>query len=159
VKIDDFQKLTKLQWSRTEEDHRKMVTYLKAQGVDPGNFYQELEMSAPFVNTHRDVSYYNAPVNLHSHNYTEIIYCRSCADVEYLVAGHHGSKNSTSNDLLDVLAPEAALISVGSNSYGHPAEETLRRLAEQDCTVYRTDAHGDIRLSWNEGEQHGKEVE
>jgi len=85
VKIDDFQKLTKLQWSRTEEDHRKMVTYLKAQGVDPGNFYQELEMSAPFVNTHRDVSYYNAPVNLHSHNYTEIIYCRSCADVEYLV--------------------------------------------------------------------------
>lgn len=85
MKIDDFQRLTKLDWSRTEEDHRKMVALLQEQGLDPGNFYQELEMSSPYVNTHRDVSYYNAPVNLHSHNYTEIIYCRNCENVEYLV--------------------------------------------------------------------------
>jgi len=80
-------------------------------------------------------------------------------DIETLVAGHHGAKGATSVELLNSLKPETVCISVGSNSYGHPAEETLRRLAEQDCTVYRTDAHGDIRLSWNEGEQHGKEVE
>lgn len=76
-------------------------------------------------------------------------------DIEVLVAGHHGSKYSTSNDLLDALRPETACISVGDNSYGHPAEETMRRLAEHGCTVYRTDMHGNIHLSLNRGDQYG----
>lgn len=69
------------------------------------------------------------------------------ADV--LVVGHHGAKNSTSAALLEALEPEIACISVGSNSYGHPAEETLQRLAHAGCTVYRTDLQGDIHLSLN----------
>ena len=73
-------------------------------------------------------------------------------DIEVLVAGHHGSKYSTSNDLLDALAPETACISVGSNSYGHPADETLRRLAEHGCAIYRTDMQGSIHLSLNRGD-------
>lgn len=68
-------------------------------------------------------------------------------DLDYLVAGHHGSKTSTSETLLDALTPETVCISVGSNSYGHPAEDTLRRLALHGCTVYRTDLHGTIRLT------------
>lgn len=70
-------------------------------------------------------------------------------DIEVLVTGHHGSKYSTCNDLLDALTPETACISVGSNSYGHPADETLRRLAEHGCAVYRTDMQGNIHLSLN----------
>ena len=70
-------------------------------------------------------------------------------DIEILVAGHHGSKYSTSNELLDSLAPETACISVGSNSYGHPADETMRRLAEHGCAIYRTDMQGSIHLSLN----------
>ena len=70
-------------------------------------------------------------------------------DIEVLVAGHHGSKYSTSNDLLDALTPETACISVGSNSYGHPADETMRRLAEHGCAIYRTDMQGTIHLSLN----------
>ena len=73
-------------------------------------------------------------------------------DIEVLVAGHHGSKYSTSNDLLDALTPETACISVGSNSYGHPADETLRRLAEHGCAIYRTDMQGTIHLSLNRGD-------
>jgi len=65
---------------------------------------------------------------------------------EYLVAGHHGSRNSTSQELLDTLEPEAVLISVGSNSYGHPAEEVLRRAAESGCAIYRTDLQGSIHI-------------
>ena len=74
--------------------------------------------------------------------------------LELLVAGHHGSRYSTSDDLLDALTPETALISVGSNSYGHPAEDTLRRLAERECTVYRTDLHGTIHLSIWQGDTY-----
>nr|WP_326185712.1 DNA internalization-related competence protein ComEC/Rec2 [uncultured Oscillibacter sp.] len=70
-------------------------------------------------------------------------------DIEALVVGHHGSKYSTSDRLLDALTPETAVISVGANSYGHPADETLRRLAEHGCAIYRTDRQGGVHLSLN----------
>lgn len=59
--------------------------YLRSLGLDPGNLYQELEMDSRFVNTHRDTSYANASVNLHSHAFYEVLFCRSCEGVEYLV--------------------------------------------------------------------------
>lgn len=67
------------------------------------------------------------------------------ADV--LVAGHHGAKNATSEALLDALNPKIACISVGSNRYGHPAEDALQRLAAQGCAVYRTDQQGHIHIA------------
>ena len=76
-------------------------------------------------------------------------------DLEGLVAGHHGSKYAASQALLDALTPETACISVGSNSYGHPADETLLRLARQGCAIYRTDLHGTVRLAWNQEDSHG----
>ena len=62
-----------------------MQENLKNHGIDPSNVYQELEMSSPYINTHRDTSYSNANVSLHSHNYIEILYCRTSAGVEYLI--------------------------------------------------------------------------
>ncbi|WP_262314532.1 ComEC/Rec2 family competence protein [Lacticaseibacillus parakribbianus] len=49
--------------------------------------------------------------------------------VDFLKAGHHGSKTSTSAEFLAQIQPQAALISAGvANRYGHPAPETLARL-------------------------------
>lgn len=76
-------------------------------------------------------------------------------DIEALVAGHHGSRYATSQALLEALRPETACVSVGSNSYGHPAEEALLRLARQGCGIYRTDLHGTIHLAWNQEDSHG----
>lgn len=68
-------------------------------------------------------------------------------DLEVLVAGHHGSKDSTSQQLLAATAPDYAFLSVGEhNSYGHPAQETLERLAAAGCRIYRTDLQGTITL-------------
>lgn len=67
-------------------------------------------------------------------------------DIEVLVAGHHGSKSSTSELLLDALTPETCLISVGYNTYGHPAGETLSRLAVRGIDIYRTDLMGNITI-------------
>ena len=62
-----------------------------------------------------------------------------------LVAGHHGSKNSTSQALLDETQPQVVVISVGENNgYGHPAPELMERLEELGCTVFRTDLDGTI---------------
>ena len=52
-------------------------------------------------------------------------------------------------ELLDAVTPGTVIISVGSNSYGHPAEDTLRRLARAGCAVYRTDRHGTVYLSFD----------
>ena len=66
-------------------------------------------------------------------------------DLDLLIVGHHGSKNSTCEELLRATTPETAIISVGENNpYGHPAQETLDRLEAFGCTVYRTDLHGTI---------------
>ena len=73
-------------------------------------------------------------------------------DLEVLAAGHHGSQYSTGKVLLDTLTPETVCISTGDNDYGHPSEEVLRRLAERNCTVYRTDLHGSIRLFPKQGD-------
>ena len=70
-------------------------------------------------------------------------------DIEVLAVGHHGSASSTSMDLLKQLKPETALISVGSNSYGHPTNTALRRLLAAGAEVWRTDLHGNIHISVN----------
>ncbi len=65
--------------------------------------------------------------------------------LELLVAGHHGSATSTGHALLSAGLPEAVAVSVGEhNSYGHPAEATLERLALYDVRLYRTDLSGDL---------------
>ena len=49
-----------------------------------------------------------------------------------LKVGHHGSDTSTSYPFLREIMPEFAVIQVGtSNSYGHPAENTLSNYAMQ----------------------------
>jgi competence protein ComEC len=65
--------------------------------------------------------------------------------LEVLVAGHHGSKNSTCQELLNATQPQVVVISAGkNNAYGHPADELLERLDTQGCTVFRTDRDGTI---------------
>ena len=72
-------------------------------------------------------------------------------EVDLLLAGHHGSQNAASQLLLDTVEPSLAAVSVGYNSYGHPAPETLRRLEESGCSIYRTDLQGNITVTVGPG--------
>ncbi len=65
---------------------------------------------------------------------------------ELLIVPHHGSRYSTSSELLSALRPETAVISTGYNSYGHPTQETLDILEKYDVNVLRTDELGRIVL-------------
>ena len=67
--------------------------------------------------------------------------------VDLLKVGHHGSRGSTGEELLDSLRPLAAVISVGRNDYGHPAPETLARLDSRQVTVLRTDRDGTVSVT------------
>jgi len=73
-------------------------------------------------------------------------------DIEVLVAGHHGSRNSSCEEFLRAAAPELALISAGTNNaYGHPAPETLERLKAAGAEVHRTDREGTVTVALRDG--------
>jgi competence protein ComEC len=76
------------------------------------------------------------------------------ARVRILKVGHHGSRTSTSQALLDAWRPQIAIISAGrGNTFGHPAPDVLQRLDGIGARIYRTDRHGQITLDSN-----GREV-
>jgi len=70
--------------------------------------------------------------------------------VDLLVAGHHGSAGSTSQELLQTIQPAYAAISVGYNAYGHPSAAALERLNDAGCAVYRTDWMGTLKFTFSE---------
>ena len=70
------------------------------------------------------------------------------AGITLLKVAHHGSKNSTSEEFLQMIDPAIAVISCGKNNrYGHPHEETLERLSEADISWFCTKDYGAITVS------------
>ncbi|MBU2501357.1 T9SS type A sorting domain-containing protein [bacterium] len=61
-------------------------------------------------------------------------------DVDVYRVSHHGSASSSNANFLQASQAEVAVISVGSNSYGHPAQSVLDRLALYGSYVYQTEA-------------------
>jgi len=66
--------------------------------------------------------------------------------LDLLKAPHHGSKHSLSTTLLYQLKPKMAVISVGKNSFGHPASEILKILRDEDIKILRTDKNGEVEI-------------
>lgn len=68
-----------------------------------------------------------------------------------LKVGHHGSNTSTTQEFLEAVSPDVAVISAGrDNSYGHPHDEVMERLALAGIEIYRTDLQGHIVITGNE---------
>ena len=68
-------------------------------------------------------------------------------DVELMVAGHHGSKYSNSQLLLETVCPEVAVFSVGAdNPYGHPTQQAISRFSCVGAEIYRTDLMGTVTV-------------
>ena len=69
-------------------------------------------------------------------------------NIDFLKAGHHGSKTSSSKKFIDEIKPKYSVISVGkNNSYGHPNNEVLINLG--NSKIYRTDQNGSIMFKIN----------
>lgn len=83
-------------------------------------------------------------------------------DADVLKVGHHGSRSSTSNEFLNKIDCEYAIISCGAdNDYGHPTPEVLERLEKYRdpvpdddyngyAQVYRTDKDGTVTVQVDE---------
>lgn len=69
------------------------------------------------------------------------------ADIDIQKIGHHGSKTSTSMEIISKAQPEIALISCGlNNKFGHPNKEVLDNLESSEAQVLRTDELGDVEI-------------
>lgn len=71
-------------------------------------------------------------------------------DADILKVPHHGGTDALSPALLTAVTPSAAVVSVGYNSYGHPAAGTLELLSRAGCSVFRTDLCGAITCRFGE---------
>lgn len=73
-------------------------------------------------------------------------------DCDVLKVGHHGSETSSTEEFLDAINCEYAVISCNAegNTFSHPRQSTLDRFIEDDMTIYRTDNNGNIVLTVDE---------
>lgn len=72
--------------------------------------------------------------------------------------GHHGSATSTTQELLDAVQPQIAVISVGPDDNNLPKEVTLDRLEQNNIKTYRTDLNGNVVIK-TDGETLNTETE
>ena len=78
---------------------------------------------------------------------------QSFLDVDVLKVSHHGSKTSSSDELLHYTSPQYALISAGiKNKFGHPHEDVISKFRSNDIKILRTDKNGAV-LMVSDGEQ------
>ena len=89
--------------------------------------------------------------------------CEKEAEADYIAAsndirstifkaGHHGSKTSNTQKLLDAVKPDYIVICCGANnSYGHPHNETMTRFEKLGIQIYQTKDHGSVIFSLEDG--------
>lgn len=65
-------------------------------------------------------------------------------EVEVIKVPHHGSNGSLLSEFYQRVNPQVAVISVGTNRYGHPGNEVLHFLKEKNIEYYRTDEGGAV---------------
>lgn len=63
----------------------RTVAATQQKRIDTGSFYHEQEMNAPYVDTHRDMSYSDSNVQFHSHVFYELLCCHNTCGAEYLI--------------------------------------------------------------------------
>ncbi len=64
---------------------------------------------------------------------------------------HHGSKYSSSEEFVKRLDCRVAVIQVGKNNFGHPAESVIERYRKNDIIVVRNDEDGAVTVDIDKG--------
>lgn len=76
---------------------------------------------------------------------TQILSSGAVVKADVYKIGHHGSKTSTTDDMLTAVNPACAVISAGEdNRYGHPHAEVLNKLRMNGIKTFRTDEQGTV---------------
>ena len=115
------------------------------------------EFVAPNSDKYSNLNNYSAVIML-KYKETSFIFTGDCEalseneilDVGYdikadvLKVGHHGASTSSTESFIKAINPKYAVISCGKNSYGHPTQQTLATLENNNIEIWRTDLRGTI---------------
>jgi competence protein ComEC len=70
--------------------------------------------------------------------------------VNIIKIGHHGSYDSINDEFIDYIKPQTAIISVGTNKYGHPHNAIIKNLQKNEVNILRTDQDNAIYIEMND---------
>ncbi|MDI6808847.1 MAG: MBL fold metallo-hydrolase [Candidatus Eisenbacteria bacterium] len=104
-------------------DENDLCVVLKIK-IGSFEFYQAGDLSGANSGGYKDVESSVAPL---------------VGDVEVYRVDHHGSAYNSNQTLVNALLPEVSIISVGSNSYGHPTQTVINRLVAANSYIYQTE--------------------
>ena len=170
IPVDKFYMPNATHTSKTFED---MLSAANASGAKKIQIKAELALDVPGISgtflapvgsKYDDLNNYSAVLKI-THGSTSFLLTGDAEDISenemlengnlqstLLKVGHHGSDSSTTAAFLNAVSPKFAVISVGKgNTYGHPTDAVLSRLASAGAQVYRTDQAGTI-VATSDGE-------
>ena len=78
-------------------------------------------------------------INQSGHRDIESSIAPEAGDIEVYQVNHQCSYTSSNPYFIGNIQPEVAIISVGSNTYGHPHQEILSRLSNAGAFIYQTE--------------------
>lgn len=82
----------------------------------------------------------------------ELLASGADVDADIMKVGHHGSRYSSGEEFLSRVSPSYAIISAGrDNKYGHPHEETLKRLEDCGACILNTIDSGAVCVTIEPG--------
>jgi competence protein ComEC len=64
--------------------------------------------------------------------------------IDIFLATHHGSKEGSIDEILDVIRPRWAVLSTGRNSHEHPSPDAIGRLRAAGASIWCTDTNGSV---------------
>ena len=78
---------------------------------------------------------------------------------DVLIAPHHGSKTSSSEEFVEAVAPRIVVFTSGYlNRFKNPTPRVVARYQAVSSLMFRSDYHGAIELDFNSALAHGGEV-
>ncbi len=146
-----------------QEANNKKYTIIDAkEGITINNGSYNIEVVYPndFVES-QDLNQYSLIVRVEYNDvsflftgdagfYAEYNILKNDIESDFLQIGHHGSYESTSQQFLEAVNPNVAIISVGKdNEHNLPNNNVLNRLEERGIHIYRTDLNGTILVKTN----------
>lgn len=100
-------------------------------------------MSAVLKIIYRDISFLFTG-DAESKSESEMLSSKIDLKADVLKVAHHGSDTSSTKKFISAVAPKYAIISVGSNLYGHPSNHVIQRFLKRNTEIFRTDQIGSI---------------
>lgn len=75
-------------------------------------------------------------------------YDKNVLNSTILKVAHHGSKSSSTQEIVEKIKPKIVLIGVGEkNNFGHPDSNVINRFENIGAKVFRTDKNGEITVN------------